>query len=81
MKVWREGEGKGGAVVKKALGRYDSHVNVLKVCDNGLLHRLSKGGRRENHNLHLKLEPSASKLRGKVMCLLVTIMKMLVATC
>ena len=45
MKVWKEEEGKGGAAVKKALGRYDSHVNVLKVCDNGLLHRLSKGGR------------------------------------
>ena len=39
------GGGKGAAAVKKALGRYDSHVNVLKVCDNGLLQRLSKGGR------------------------------------
>ena len=57
MKVWREEEGKGAAAVRKALGRYDSHVNVLKVCDNGLLHRSSKGGRgRENHNLHLKFE-------------------------
>ena len=34
----------------------------------------------ENHNLHLKFELSASKLRRKVMCLLVTIMKKLVAT-
>ena len=47
MKVWREEEGK-GAAVKKALDRYDSHVNVLKVCDNGLLHRISKGGRGES---------------------------------
>ena len=48
----RGGGGKGGAAVKKALGRYDSHVNVLKVCDNGLLHRMSMGGgRRENLNL------------------------------
>ena len=41
---------------------------------------LEQGREGENHNLHLKFEPSASKLRRKVMCLLVTIMKKLVAT-
>ena len=32
-----------GAAVKTALGRYDSHVNVLKVCDNGLAASLEQG--------------------------------------
>ena len=66
--------------MKTALGRYDSHVNVLKVCDNGLHRSGKRGTEGENHNLHLKYEPFESKLRRQLMCLLVTMVKKLVAT-